>query len=221
MGESTGAGAAAGGGGGGGEEGDARSLGEVVGVTALRSSGEGGPVCSVEGGGEVSGGGVAGSFGGGGAGSSAVGDDVGSGRAGDSGGGEAAGGAAGGGEEEATGGGVDSSSGGGGRTDDSSLKQTHLSAASSAALSCSGPKMLSRSAIEGFRVETSASVDASEEQSHKVRRNEILMGEEIDFTLFRTKSIFNFNYLHLYTDINTFYFFHCKNIFVFKTYNFG
>lgn len=77
---------------------------------------------------------------------------------------------------------MDSSSGGG-RSDDSSLKQTHLSAVSSATLSCSGPKMLSRSAIEGFRVETSASVDASEEQSHRVRRDETLMGEEILFNV--------------------------------------
>lgn len=64
-------------------------------------------------------------------------------------------------EEEAGRGGVGSSSGGGGRSDDSSLKQTHLSAASSAAPSCSGPKMLSKSAIEGFRFEMSASVGAS------------------------------------------------------------
>lgn len=156
VGESRGAG------GGGGEEGDARSLGEVTGVTALRSS-----VDSMEAGGEVGGGGVASCSWGGLVGSSAIGDDVGRGRAGESGGATVGRGE----EGDAARGGVASS--GGGRVDDSSLKQTHLSAASSAALSCSGPKMLSRSAIDGFRVETFASVDASEEPSHKVRGDEL------------------------------------------------
>lgn len=156
---------------GGGEEagGDARSFGgagggEVAIVREFWSSGDRGPEVTggaagpSVGGGEVGRGGTQSSFGErevgrGGAGSSGGGGDVGKGGAGDSGGGgEAGSGGAG-------------SSGRGGRSADSSLKQTHLSPVSSpAGGACSGPKMLSRSAIEGFLVEPFASVDTSEKQ---------------------------------------------------------
>lgn len=149
--------------GGGGEEGDTRSFGdaeggEVVSPTGFWSSGvEGAVAGSTEGGGEVGRGGAGSSFGGGdvgrgGARSSEGGGDVGKGGAGDSGGGgEAGSGGAG-------------ASGRGGRLEVSSLKQTHFSPLSSVVESCSGPKILSKSAIEGFLVETSASVDSSETQ---------------------------------------------------------
>lgn len=155
---------------GGGEEtgGDASSFcgaggGEVASMGGFRSSGVEGPegtegaACSSEGGGEVGRGGTGTSFGGGevgrgGAGSSGGGGDIGKGGAGDSGGGgEAGGGGAG-------------SSGRGGWLEVSSLKQTHDSPVSSPA-GGSGPKMLSKSAIEGFLVEPSASVDTSETET--------------------------------------------------------
>lgn len=157
---------------GGGEEvgGDASSFGgaeggEVASVRGFWSSSVGGPegtggaAGSTEGGGEVGRGGTGSSFGGGevgrgGAGSSGGCGDVGKGGAGDSGGG---------GEAGSRGAG---STGRGGRLADSSLKQTHVSPVSSpAGGACSGPKMLSKSAIEGFLVEPSASVDASETQT--------------------------------------------------------
>lgn len=78
---------------------------------------------------EVGGGGSGGEMGKGGAGSSGGGGDLGKGGAG--------------------------SSGSGGLLADSSLKHTHLSSTSSLEPS-SGPKMLSRSAIEGFRCPSSA-----------------------------------------------------------------
>lgn len=152
---------------GGGEEagGDASSFGgagggEVASVGGFLSSGVGaegteGAAGSSEGGGEVGRGGAGSSIGGGevgrgGAGSSGGGGDVGKGGAGDSGGGgEAGNGGAG-------------SSGNGGWSEDSSLKQTHVSPVlSPAGAASSGPKMLSKSAIEGFLVEPSASVDTS------------------------------------------------------------
>lgn len=156
----------------GGEEagGDESSFGGAVGGESLVvrgpwSSGVGGPAGaggaagSTEGGGEVGRGGTGSTFAGGevgsgGAGSSGGGGDVGKGGAGDSGGGgEAGSGGAG-------------SSGGGGRSADSSEKQTHVSSLSSpAGGACSGPKMLSKSAIEGFLVEPSASVVTSETQT--------------------------------------------------------
>lgn len=151
---------------GGGEEGDTRSFGdarggEMVSATGFWSSGVEGPEGtaggSTEGDGEVGRGGAGSSFGGGdvgrgGARSSGAGGVVGKGGAGDSGGGgEAGSGGAG-------------SSGRSGRLEASSLKQTHLSPLSSVVGSCSGPKILSKSAIEGFLVETSASVDTSETQ---------------------------------------------------------
>lgn len=136
----------------------------MVSVTGFWSSGVEGPEGtagaaegSTEGGGEVGRGGAGSSFGGGdvgrgGARSSGAGGDVGKGGAGDSGGGgEAGSGGAG-------------SSGRGGRLEASSLKQTHWSPLSSVVGSCSGPKILSKSAIEGFLVETSASVDTSKMQ---------------------------------------------------------
>lgn len=158
VGDSTAVGAEAGG--------DARSFGgagggEVGSDGGFLSSGVDGPermggaTGSSVGGGEVGRGGSGSSFGGGevgrgGAGSSGRGGDVGKGGAGDSGGGGEAGrGGAG-------------SSGRGGRAADSSLKQTHESFFSSpAGGASSGPKMLSRSAIEGFLAELSASVDTS------------------------------------------------------------
>lgn len=139
--------------------------GEVASVRGFWSSGvegperTGGAAGSSEGGGEVGRGGTGSSFGGrevgrGGAGSSGGSGDVGKGGAGDSGGGREAGSGGAG------------SSGRGGRLEDSSLKQTHVSAVSSpAGGDCSGPKMLSKSAIEGFLVEPSASVDTSETQT--------------------------------------------------------
>lgn len=52
------------------------------------------------------------------------------------------------------------------RSADSSLKQTHASSLSSpAGGASSGPKILSKSAIEGFLLEPSASADASEIQT--------------------------------------------------------
>lgn len=52
------------------------------------------------------------------------------------------------------------------RLADSSLKQTQASPLSSpAGGACSGPKMLSKSAMEGFLLEPSASGDASEIQT--------------------------------------------------------
>lgn len=123
----------------------------------------GGKKGSSDGGGEVGRGGGESSFGeramgkGGG--------DVGRGGAGDSGGGgEAGGGGAGssggGGEEGICGAG---SFGAGGPAGECSLKQTHLSSVSSpAGGATSGPKMLSRSAMEGFLLESFASADASE-----------------------------------------------------------
>lgn len=133
-----------------------------MGVRGLRSLGVGGPegtggaAGSSEGGGEVGRGGKGSSFGGGdvgrgGAGFSGGSGDVGKGGAGDSGGGgEVGSGGAG-------------SSGRDGWSGDCSMKQTHVSPLSSPAEgTCSGPKMLSKSAIEGFLVESSASVDTSE-----------------------------------------------------------
>lgn len=166
--------------GGGGEEvgGDAASSfgaggGEVA--TGFCSSGMGGPegtqggAHSSEGGGEVGRGGTGASFrggeiGGGGAGSSGGGGDVGKGGAGDSGGGGEAGnggaGSSGGGGEVGSGGA--GSFGRGGWSEDSSVKHTHVSlASSSAGGACSGPKMLSKLAIEDFLVESSASGDTS------------------------------------------------------------
>lgn len=99
----------------------------------------------------------------GGAGSSGGGGDVGKGGAGDSGGG----GDAGNGGAGSSGGGGEAWSGGagsfgiGGCLDESSLKQTHVSPVSSGkGWACSGPKMLSKSAIEGFL----PPADASETQ---------------------------------------------------------
>lgn len=122
--------------------------------------GTGGAAGFSEGGGEDGRGGRASSFGGGdvgrgGPGCSAESGDVGKGGAGDS------------------GGGGDVGSGGGAagscvcsRSADSSLKQTHVSSLSSpAGGASSGPKMLSKSAIEGFLLEPSASADASEIQT--------------------------------------------------------
>lgn len=151
---------------GGGEEagGEAMSFGgagggEVASVGGILSSGVGGPewtgsaAGSSVGGGEIGRGGS--SFGGmdagrGGAGSSGGSGDAGKGGAGDSGGGGEAGcGGAG-------------SSGRGRCSLDSKLKLTHESLVSSPAdEGCSGPKMLSKSAIEGFLVGASASVDTS------------------------------------------------------------
>lgn len=164
---------------GGGEEagGDASSFGAGGGevTRGFLSSGvegperTGGAAGSSVGSGEVGTGGAGSSFGGGdvgrgGAGSSGGGEDVGKGGAGDSGGGGEAGnggaGSSGGGGEVGRGGA--GSFGRGGRSEDSSLKQTHVSPVSSpGGTDCSGPKMLSKSAIEGFLVELSASVDTS------------------------------------------------------------
>jgi len=129
----------------------------------------GGPVGSSEGGGEFGRGGTGSSFGGvqvgrGGARSSGRGGDVGRGGAGDSGGG----GEAGGGGAGSSGGGGEEGRGGAGSfgRGDFSLKQTHMSLLSSLSVeACSGPKMLSKSAIEGFLVETSVSADASETEA--------------------------------------------------------
>lgn len=117
----------------------------------------GGKKGSSDGGGEVGRGGGESSFGeramgrGGG--------DVGRGGAGDSGGG-GAGSSGGDGEEGICGGG---SFGAGGPAGECSLKQTHLSSVSSpAGGATSGPKMLSRSAMEGFLLESFASAVASE-----------------------------------------------------------
>lgn len=110
------------------------------------------------GGGEDGRGGRASSFGGGdvgrgGAGCSVESGDVGKGGAGDSGGGGDVGSA-----------GVDSCVCS--QSADSSLKQTHASSFSSpAGGASSGPKMLSKSAIEDFLLEASAPVDASEIQT--------------------------------------------------------
>lgn len=162
---------------GGGEQGDTSSFGsgeggEVASVRGFRSSGVGGPEGTggaagfSEGGGEVGRGGTGSSFGGGdvgrgGAGSSGGGGDVGKGGAGDSGGGRE------------VGSGGAGSSGRGGRSGDSSLKQTHVSPLSSpAGGTCSGPKMLSKSAIEDFLVEPSASVDTSEIQTTSDQSNQ-------------------------------------------------
>lgn len=118
--------------------------------------------CS-EGGGEVGRGGGGSSFGGGevgrgGAVSSDRGGDAGKGGAGDSGGGGEAGN--GGGEDRS---GRAGSFCRGSWSEDCSLKQTHMSPASSpAGTGCSGPKMLSKSAIDVFLEELSASVDTSE-----------------------------------------------------------
>lgn len=169
----------------GGEElgGDASSFGagggEMARVRGFRSSGVGGPegmrggAGSSDGGGEVGRGGTGASFRGGetgrgGAGSSGGGGDVGKGGAGDSGGGGEAGnggaGSSGGGGEVGSGGA--GSFGRGGWLEDSSLKHTHVSlVSSSAGGACSGPKMLSKSAIDGFLVEPSASGDTSETAS--------------------------------------------------------
>lgn len=137
--------------------------GGVVSVGGFRSSGVGGPegtggaTGSSEGGGEVGQGGIGSSFWRGdirpgGAGSSEESGDIGKGGAGDSGGG---------GEVGCEGAG----SGGRSCSGDSSLKQTHMSPLSSpAGGTCSGPKMLSKSAIEGLLLEPSASVDTSETQ---------------------------------------------------------
>ena len=164
---------------GGGEEaeGDGAGGGEVESVRGFLSSGVAGPdptggaaAGSPERGGEVGRGSagpsfVGGEVGRGGVGSSGGGGDVGRGGAGDSGGGgEAGGGGAGssggGGEEGSWGAG---SFGRGGWSGGRSLKQTHVSFVSSPAEgACSGPKMLSKSAIEDFRVELSASANASE-----------------------------------------------------------
>lgn len=150
---------------GGGEDagGDASSFGgagggEVASAGGFWSSGEvgpegtGGAAGSSEGGGDVGRGGKGSSFGGGEVGR---GGDVGKGGAGDSGGGG-----------EAGRGGAGSTGGTGGRSGDSALKQTHESPVSSpAGGGFSGPKMLSKSAIEGFLLEPSASVDTSETQT--------------------------------------------------------
>lgn len=169
---------------GGGEEagGDASSFGggEVASVRGLLSSGVVGPegagaaADSSEGGGEVGRGGTGSSFGGGevgrggGTGSSGGGGDVGKGGAEDSGG------------EAGSGGAV--SSGSGGRAAGSSLKQTHVSLVSSpAGGTSSGPKMLSKSAIEGFLV-LSASVDPSETQTTSDRSNTVFADVPSMFT---------------------------------------
>jgi len=99
----------------------------------------------------------------GGAGSSGGGEEAGGGGAESPGGGEEAGGGGagswGGGEGEEVSGGVGSFVG------DFSLKQTHTLPASSptAGEASSGPKMLSKSAMEGFAVEPSASIGISVE----------------------------------------------------------
>lgn len=162
------------------EGGNASSLGagggEVGSVGGFWSWGVGGPermrgaAGSSEGGGDVGRGGMetpfeGGDFRKGGAGSSDGGGDVGRGGAGDSGGGGEDGnggaGSSGGGGEAGSGGA--GSLGRGGRSWDCSLKQTHVSSASSSAAEArSGPKILSKSAIEGFLVELSASAETSE-----------------------------------------------------------
>lgn len=96
--------------------------------------------------------------GGGGAGSSGGGGDVGKGGGGEDGGRGA--GSSGGGREEGRGG--VRSFGTGGRSGELSLKHTQESFLSSATdVARSGPKMLSKSAIEGFLLELSPSVDES------------------------------------------------------------
>lgn len=142
--------------------------GEVASKGGFWSSGVGGPertdgaAGSSEGGGEVGRGGTLSSFGGGevgrgGAGSSGGSGDVGKGGAGDSG----EGGEPGKGGASSSGGGGEE--GRGGRSEDCSLKHTHVSPALSPAEGASsGPKMLSKSAIDGFLVELSASVATSE-----------------------------------------------------------
>lgn len=148
--------------------GDVESARELLSSGVEGPEGTGGAEGSSEGGGEVGRGGTESSFGGGevgrgGAGSSGGGGDVGKGGAGDSGGGGEAGsggaGSSGGGGEVGRGGA--GSVGRGGRTEDSSLKQTQASFVSSGPEGgCSGPKMLSKSAIDVFLV-PSASGDAS------------------------------------------------------------
>lgn len=150
---------------GGEEEGGDASLfcgtrgGELVDVKVFWSSGVGGPertggaVGSPDGGGEVGRGGADSSDGGKrGASDSGGGGEVGNGGAGASGGG---------GEEEEESG----RAGPFGRDDpsrESSLKQTHVSPASSLVEgACSGPKILSKSAIEGFLLELSSCDDTS------------------------------------------------------------
>lgn len=163
---------------GGGEEagGDVCSFdtggGQVATVRGFWSSGverperTGGGKGSSDGSGEVGRGGAESSFG-----EREIGrggSDVGSGGAGDSGGcgedgGGGAGSAGGGGEEGIC---TTGSIGASGPAGESSLKQTHLSSASSPAEGASsGPKMLSRSAMEGFLQEPFASADASETET--------------------------------------------------------
>lgn len=139
--------------------------GEELGLRGFWSLGVGGPdgtegaAGSSEGGGEVGRGGKGSSFGDvgrGGAGSSGGSGDVGTGGAGDSGGGgEVGSGGAG-------------SPGRGGWLGDCSLKQTHVSPLSSPPEgTCSGPKMLSKSAIEGFLVESPAETQTTGGQSRQ------------------------------------------------------
>lgn len=190
-------------------EGEASSFGvggaEVAGVGGFLSSGVegteqmGGDTGFSEGGGEVGRGGAGSCFVGGegidGGASSGKERDVGRGGAGDSGGGGEAGGggagSSGGGGEEGRGGAT--SFGTGGFSEGCSLKQIQVSLISSpAGGACSGPKMLSKSAMDDFWAEPSASVSASATEETTDQRLSLQRGSLVNHFTNRIQNTFKF-----------------------------